>query len=267
MSKKRDLMEVLPENLAVQSSSAKQTTVIPYISTAEVAKNAIFDASQYDAAYKASAAAQSEHLNFAGQIAQLREPLSQLKHDFSETATQLREVKHQDTRVNIVRNKQLFKMDIPGELKAYANNLDQQTYLQILMTFLGDARLTKLHNYVVKSGQIDKPALWLNQQLFIETKMPYAYTLDREITPEILKECTEKIAKIEERQAGLCHQAFQHCFGTELYTAVAQIADVAKLHIYIVFVMLIDKIIELHEELNLPQASVNLWQSVLGSSA
>lgn len=267
MSKKSTLEEILPENLQMAAASAKQTTVIPYISTATVETNPIFDASQHDSAYKAAAAAQSEHLNFAGQIAQLREPLGQLKHDFGETARQLQEIKHQDTRVNIVRNKQIFKMDIPGDLKAYANNLDQTIYLQILLTFLGEERLSKLRNYIIKSGQIDKPALWFNQQLFIEAKMPYAYTMDREINPELAKECTEKVNKIEEKQVGLCNQAFQHCFGTELYTALSQIADVAKLHIYIVFIMMTDKIIELHTALNQPAPSVNLWQSVLGPSA
>jgi len=259
----RDLTEVLPENLQAAALSARQTTQIPYVSTVEVAKNPVWDASQYDGAYRAAAAAQAEHLNFAAQISTLREPLNILKHDFANTALQLKEVRHLDTRVNIVRDKRVFKLDISGELKAYANSLDQPTYLQIMLTFLGQERITKLHNYVVKSGQIDTPALWLNQQLIIETKMPYANTLDREIKPELVKECEEKIAKIEERQSGLCEQAFRHCFGPELYEAIALIADVAKLHIYIVFVMLVDKIIELHQVINQPSATVNLWQSVL----
>jgi hypothetical protein len=266
MSKKSTLEQVLPENLAAQSTAAQQTiSKIPYTSTTDVATNQVFDAAQYDSAYKAAAAAQSEHLNFAGRIAQLREPLSQLKHDFSETATQLREIKHIDTRVNIVRDKAVYKIDIPGELKAYANGLDQTTYLQIMLTFLGEKRLGEIREYVIRGGQIDKPALWLNQQLYVETKMPYAYTIDREITPELVKECQAKIAKIEEKQEGLCQQAFRHAFGEELYTAVNQIANVAKLHIYIVVVMLADKIIELHTALAAPPASVNLWQSVLGS--
>jgi hypothetical protein len=265
MPKKPEIMDVLPENIQAQSSSAKQNPNTPYISTTEVAKNPVFDAGQYDTAYKAAAAATAEHLNFTANIANLREPLQVLKHDFAETSTQLNEIRHLDTRVNIVRDKQIFKMDIPGDLKAYANNLKQDTYLQIMLTFLGESRLNKLRNYVIKGGQVDHPALWLNQQLFMETKMPYAYTIDREITPEQKKTCTEAIEKIETKQAGLCEQAFQFCFGQELYGAMQQISNVSKLHIYIVFVMLIDKILGLHQELAAPPVSVSLWQSVLGS--
>jgi hypothetical protein len=264
MSKKsRDLTEVLPENLQAAAASSRQTTQIPYISTVEVAKNPVWDASQYEGAYMANAAAQSEHLNFAAQISTLREPLNVLKHDFANTALQLKDVKHLDTRVNIVRDKRVHKIDISGELKAYANRLDQPTYLQILLTFLNQERMIKLHNFIVKGGQIDTPALWLNQQLSIETKMPYVNTLNREIAPGLVKECEEKIAKIEEKQAGLCDQAFRHCFGPELYEALALVADVTKLHIYIVVVMLVDKIIELHEVTSQPSATTNLWQSVL----
>jgi hypothetical protein len=265
MPKKPELAEILPENIQAQATYAKQTFAnTPNISLAPVEKNQEFDAGQFDTAYKASAAAHAEHLNFAGQIANLREPLLQLKQSFNQTATQLNEIRHLDTRVNVVRNQQVFKMDIPGDMKAYANNLDQVTYLQILLTFLAEKRLGKLREYIIRGGQIDHPALWLNQQLYIETKMPYAYTLDREITAEQKKECTDTVAKIEQKQPGLCAQAFRHCFGEELYTALTHIADVNKMHIYLVFVLLIDKIIGLHEELSAPAPSVNLWQSVLG---
>jgi len=259
MSKTAHLDKVLPENIQVSATSARQSLAgISNVSTVEVVPNKPFDAGAYESGYQASAAANSEHLNLTTQIATLREPLAQLKHQFSESATILKQIQHQDTRVNIVRDKRIFKIDIPGDLKAYANDLNQPEYLQVMITFLDRDRVRRLKDCVIRSGQIDRPALWLNQQIFMETKMPYAFTLDREITPEIKDELA-----VHQANEAKAKPYFEWAFGPDLYAGLSHISDVTKLNMYTVFVMLVDKVLGLHVELQKVSPIVTLWETAL----
>jgi hypothetical protein len=249
MAKKQSLRNVLPENLAVQTNAVKQSDIQNY-STVPVENTPPFNSHEYSDAARAKSGL-AEHINLTTQVVK-QQDLAELKDQFTSHAQQLRGVKLPDIRVNVGN----IKMELAQEVNQYANDMNQGRYMQIIKALLGSERVASLKKHTLRANQNDQPALWLNQQLHVETKKPYVYTVSRDVSESVKEEGYLALDKDVAEQA---KQYLQHALGPHLFGAIQQIANVNTLPEYTIFVILVDAIIQDHTRLAVPVTADNIW--------
>jgi hypothetical protein len=247
------LADVLPENRAAANQASTNTADIVNVSTAPVETTPVFDTEALSAGLMARSA-NAEHLNLTTVVTR-RDALDHVRNALAPNMEQLRHVQLPDTKVNIDN----IKIEIPYEVKRYANALDQTQYAQILHALLGTERMDLLRSHTTRANQVHTPALWMNQQIVVETKKPYVWTLQRNI-PEKIKE--ERILEVSKENAEKASSYLKLALGGELWQALYLIADTNQLPIYVVFVLLCDVVLDAHLVASVPNVPQNIWDGV-----
>ncbi len=248
-------LDVLPENRAVSAntSESNQKANTEWTSTVAVENTPEFDTGRLDSALRARSA-MAEHLNLASVVAG-REPLENIRNVLAPSTEQLKHVTLPDTRVNIGD----LKIEIPYEVKRYANDMDQRQYAEILYALLGGERMGQLKDHACRANQVHTPALWFNQQLVVETKKPYVYLLSRNI-PQKIKD--EKILEVNKDDAEKASAYLKLALGPDLWKTLYLIADTNQLPMYVVFVLISDVVLEAQLVASVPKTPQNIWDGV-----
>jgi hypothetical protein len=218
----------------------------PYVSRLEVEPNKVVDSEQYAGAYAAKSAL-AQHITLAGKAVGT-EKIMQIRSEFEPILNQLRSIRLPDSRVNIKGT----KLEIPFDIRNYANHVSQRDSVTVLNTLVGKEKLTQLFKYSRLSGQHDKPMLWLADKLFIETKMPYVYTISREMTEE-------QIAAQQSNNYKMFHEALEAMLGRDLFGEISRIGDINKLPAYSIFIVLFNQILDYEATLRQPMKISSTW--------
>lgn len=221
---------------------------MPYMSTSEVPPNRPVDTKAYELAYQAKAGL-SHHI----QGILRSDNAAIIRSELQPFLDPLRDLQYSDTTV-IVKN---MKIDKPGILNKYANMVDQNQATSILSSVCGRHNAVRIFLQARLAGQADKPTLWLVQLLYIESKMPYVYTLrhNQDLIRLLPKD-------IEPEKHGLYSQAVQELFGPVMYVELDNIARSNELSVYSVFMIMLELILAEQEEKRKPQRISTVWDSL-----
>lgn len=248
-----DLKEILPENQAGLAKAARSAD-IPNLSTQVVEETPPFNSEAHAAAFLAQAGMQSEHLNLtaAALPGGGAESITRMRNELAPLATELRGLRLPDTRVNI----EGIKMEVPFELKQYANDLDQEKYNKIMFALLGKERMADFRKHTTRANQNTTPALWLNQAICVETKKPYVFLISRNLA-EALKE--KGLDNVSAETDATASNYLQIALGSTLWGSIANIANVNQMPLYTVFVAIVDEILHSRNITAAPVTASSLW--------
>ena len=249
------LKSVLPANQNAMTKASKQGD-IPNISTEPCAETPVFNSHQLEGAFRDQAGMSAEHLNLAASFVQQgQQELRSLRSDLSESTAQLQKLKLPDTKVNI----EGIKMEVPFELKQYAVDIDQEKYMLIMFSLLGDDRMLEFQKHATKSNQNNTPALWLNQAVYIETCKPYVYNLSKNLEKLIPNEDERQWTNVSAEYDKLAGDYLDMALGITLRSKLNHIAQTNSLPLFVVFVLIVDEILKSRAAVSIPVTSAGLW--------
>lgn len=255
LNKLNELDGVMPENKQAMSKAATQK-MPSNVSSDGVEETTPSDTSLMADYTLADTVLASEHLSLIGAYSPgAKQAINQLRQDLAGVADQVQTLRLPDTRVNIAHQ----KVEIPYEIKRYAHDLDQEQYLKVLHVLCGAERIDQLKKHSMKANQLTTPALWLNQQLVVETKMPYAFTLSREVEKR-LPDAQFRSIPTDTQEAA--NKALVYILGEDLFRGLAHISNVNQLPIYLIFVMLVDEVLAKHVTAFFPVTAASIWEKV-----
>lgn len=252
----QQLASIDPQNLAMHSMAARTPANAPFVSTEAVAaQGAPFDAATVQMAMQAKAG-EAEYLNLSAPLVQGGiDQIMVAKAEFQKVSEQLNHVRIPNTRVN-VRGK--GEVELSHDIKLYANERDQASYVEIIHVLLGTDRMQRLLGYVTKANQMNTPALWLSQHLELEAKDNSVYMLAQNI---------DKIGGLLSLTEDLNRSTtdiLRNILGNRLFMLIKTISDSQKISCYQVFVILVDRILGTHDATNKPVTSQSIWDRVVG---
>lgn len=259
MSKKHtptlaDLQHVDDSNRVAQSTAAQQGDS-PFYSSSQVAKNTVFDSQAFDMATQANSVVKATHLDLVGAMGNGQgERVAATRGFYAEFGSQLHNVRLPNTRVNVANR----EIEIPSEIKQYADGIPQASYQKVMEILLGPDRMEKLYDYTVKANQSTRPALWLNQHLAIELRQQYVFRMHVEfpehlslmegMTPELVQLATAQI---------------RDATGPDLFAEIENAAKSNSTNAYAILTALVDRIIQCYEALSVPVTTMSIWDKVL----
>lgn len=254
------LTDIDPKNLAMQRSATSHAAAkkpLEYVSTQKVIENQPFDTEKIAPAYQAQAGME-EHVNFIASAVGA-DKLRNLRSELQPVAEQLNSFSLPDVAVNIDNQ----KIEIPYEVRQYANDVDPELYLEIIAALGGKQRGRSLKGFMLKANQVHTPGLWLNQKVWIETKKPYVYLLGREeeSQQQLVK---ERLNEVSEEQKQKAEHYLSAAMGPALFTALKQIAEVTKLPTFAVFVLIVDNVIRQQTVVHTPTTANDAWSIMEG---
>lgn len=249
------LQHVETSNRAAQSSAAQQGES-PFFSAAVVAKNEVFNSQSLDMANQAQSAVKAKHLDLIGAAYDGQgERVAATRGMYSEFATPLHAMRLPNTRVNVANR----EIEIPSDIKQYADELPQAVYQRIMSILLGPDRMDVLYDLTVKANQSSRPALWLNQHLAIEIRQQYVFLLHAEF-PEHLEHLQ---AAMTPQLVELASQQARDVLGPTLFGEFDHAAKSNKTNVYAVLTALVDRIIQNYESVSKPITTMSIWDETI----
>ena len=254
------LKSVMPANQKVMSKAAKAGD-IPNTSTDLVAETPAFNSHALEGAFRDQAGTNAEHLNImAAHLEQGPQHLRTFKQDLEQGTNQLRTLKLPDTLAIIDGQ----KIEIPFELKQYAIDIDQEKYMRIMFALLGKARIKNFHQHATKSNQNTTPALWLNQAVWVETWKPYVYNISKSLDKLIPEGQDRSWMNIDADTALQADQYLEMALGGQLRGKLNQIAQANGMPLFVIFVLVVDVILQSRDAHAVPVTATSLWESPFG---
>lgn len=220
--------DVLSENRAVHEESARIAN-IPNVSDSRVPHVSPTDTSYLALAYQAMSldAPWLDYLRNLGP--EYDEAVRKLREDVEPFKRPLQRVHIEETRVKT----QALDAEIPGDLRRYASDVDQSKFNNLLAELIGKNRMQLLYNRCAKANMIHTPALWFNQNLFLEISKQLKVPKDGEIlysSPEAVE--VEARLKLEV------------LLGADLFKRLNVACENAGLPIFTTFIAFTDRVLQ-----------------------
>jgi hypothetical protein len=248
---------VMPENLAALRQSRGRTNIVN-VSTTKVEKNVDFDTGNYEAQC-AALAGQAEHLKLLHRIQGAAEPLMQLTRQFETEAAPLASLHLPDTHVNIGGQ----KLEASSDIKQYANDIDQGIYTDFVHKMVGTACMDELLKHCTKANMMSTPALWLNQQLDLESQKTYVHTIARH-SPQAIQQFNERLDADARHKTD---EMLKAVLGNLLFGKIQNLAYAQQTAPYAIFVLLTHRVLGDLIKANRPVTAVSIWDNVTSKKA
>lgn len=253
------LKTVMPANQKAMVKASRSGD-IPNISTEQCAETPAFNTHSLEGAFRDQAGMSAEHLNLAAHAVQHgQQELRQFRQSAEQQTTQLRELRLPDTRVNLDG----IKIEIPFEIKQYAIDIDQDKYMKIMWSLLGKDRIASFRQHSTKANQNTTPALWLNQMIAVETKKPYVFMISQkldQLTSGWDEAERENLLNVDPGTAQAASDYLEMTLGYTLRAMLNSIAQSNQLPLFVIFVIIVDEILNRHTEVNIPSTPSSLWE-------
>jgi hypothetical protein len=246
------LSEILAENQAALRESVGITNIVN-VSTAMVEQNVPFNSGDYEAQCRA-AAGTAEHLKLMTMAQGQTEQLMQMTTEFNNIASSLRNVRLPDTRVNIGGQ----KLEGGYGIKQYAAELNQGQYNAIIGKLLGRNRMDQIRKHCTKANMAHTPALYLNQALDYESQKNYVYTIGQTL-PQAIERIHSMLSADDKHKTA---ELLKGVLGPELYGKLSRVADSQQTHVFVIFVVLIDQILDKQRAVTAPITALSIWDDV-----
>lgn len=253
--------EVLPENSAMQQLAATQGEVENF-SQEVVEPTDYFNTHDIASSAAAMMTIKSQHLNLAATAPGVAmDQIVAYKTELKPLADQLAKLKLPDTRVNVHNDMggRPLKIEIPYEVKQYANDLNQAQYNRFLRVLLGQDRMIEVRKASTKANQGTTPALWLNQQICVESKKPKVFTLAQDLPESVRNESRLELAPEQQQEVSKIINA---CVGSLLFEDLVHIAKANQMGLYTLFVLLVDMVLSNFKTASKVTTALSIWEDV-----
>lgn len=244
------------ENMAALQQSNNNTNIVN-VSTESVQLNDSFNTGDYDAQARAMAGT-AEHMKMVTMVQGHTEKLFATTEEFNRVAAGLANVRLPDTKVSIGGQ----KLECSSYTKQYAMEIDQGQYNNLMHGLIGPERMTEIHMGCKKSNMAHTPALWINQLLELESQKNYVYTLG--VNEETAAHLRELESHMDAESRILTKRTLDAVLGRELAGRLERVADSARVSAYVMFIALIDRIVDKHSQSKTITPST-IWDKVTTS--
>lgn len=229
----KELGGILPENAAALRNFSSITNIRNF-STQICEQTQPFDTQAIEGQVRARAATE-EHLKLVSMAHGSNvEALANMTREFENIASSLASLRLPDTKVNVDGQ----KMEGGYGVKQYAAELDQDHFLMIVHKLLGTVRMDRLLAHCAKANMVHTAALWLNQALDYETQKNYVYTI-AQMEPLSISKLEQALDADTKHKTSM---VLKQILGPELYGKLQRCSDSQQTSVYVMYVVLIDKI-------------------------
>lgn len=252
--------DILPENMAMMQMSKNADT--DNFSTEVVEPTDPFNTHDIASSVAAQMTMKSQHLNLAATAPGVAmDQIMAYKNELAPLAEQLAKLKLPDTRVNVHNDAggRPLKIEIPYDVKQYANDLNQAQYNRFMLVLLGQERMIQVRAASTKANQGTTPALWLNQQICVESKKPRVFTLSQDLPDSVRNE--SRLNLTQEQQEDV-PRIIRACVGPTLFDDLGHIARANQIGLYTLFVLLVDLVLAGYKQASKVQTALSIWDDV-----